>query len=89
MAYVVTRPCRIGRLREPGEVLGSAELRGRSVRLMEDVERCIRFDPSVPEPAEKADAGAGRKPARGRKPAAEKAEAGDGEQSEDESSSED
>lgn len=57
MAYVVTRPARIGdRIREPGEVLSAELLRGRNVRVMEDVERVIRFDPTVPEPVDEEDA---------------------------------
>lgn len=89
MAYVVTRPCRIGDWREPGEVLSADDLRGRNVGQMEDLERVIRFDPSIPEP-KSADAGDGKQSrGRGRKPVADApADAGDG-ATEDESSSED
>ena len=51
MAYVVTRPCLIGHWRQPGEVLTTEELQGRSVHQMEELERTIRFDASIPEPA--------------------------------------
>ena len=51
MAYVVVRRCLIGEWREPGYVCSSEDLRGRNVRHMEDVDRCVRYDPSVPEPA--------------------------------------
>lgn len=76
MAYVVTRPCRIGDgpLREPGEVLSAEELRGRNVRQMEDGERVIRFDPTVAEPGDSTDK---KKPTRGRGKAAASAEPGD------------
>jgi hypothetical protein len=51
VAYVVTRPCLIGHWRQPGEVLTAEELQGRSVHQMEELERTIRFDASIPEPA--------------------------------------
>ena len=65
MPWVVIRPARIGdREREPGYVLSNDDLRGRDARLMEEVERTVRWVDDDPGQSPRRSSGS-----RSRKPA--------------------